>query len=411
MSVKVELTGPRRRLGSFLAGACGIGNSAGAGGTHLLTAGAVVSALALGWAGCVSRRQAVRIAVALPLTGDLGSEGAGLRRAVDLALEEANASGKLPFRVEAVAFDDRADPEEARNVANLVVADPRIVAVVGHYSSDCSASASQVYARAPLAMISPASTNPEVTRRQLRPDWPGARVVFRLVPTDDLQGSFAAEYLRGRLRQERMAVLHDGTLYGQGLAEEFRRTFRRLGGKVLAEAVVKVGSRDISAALESLQAPGLQGVFFGGRYPEAGLILRGLSRLRLRLLFCSGDGARTPVLFDVAGGSADGAYLTTAGAPVETLPGARDFIGAYRARWGDEGPRPFDHYGYEAARIILEALQAVGPERARVLKAVRRTRHAGLLGVTSFDEKGDVRSRRIAMTRARSADRSFPVVP
>ena len=349
--------------------------------THLLAAGAAVLALALGWAGCGCRRQTVRIAAALPLTGDLGSEGEGLRRAVLLAVEQAQASGKFPYRVEVAAFDDRADPEQAHSVANLIVADPRVAAVVGHYSSDCSAAAAPVYADAALAMITPASTNPEITRAQLRPGWKGSRVVFRLVPTDDLQGAAAARYLRGRLGQRKVAVLHDGTLYGKGLADEFRR------------------------------APGLQGIFYGGRYPEAGLILKGLGRLGKRPVFCSGDGARTPMLFTVAGAAADGAYLTSAGMPVETIPEAAGFISAYRARWGGESPRPFDHYGYEAARIILKAVAEVGPERARVLAAVRRTRHEGMLGVTSFDEKGDVRSRRIAMTRARASDRSFPLVP
>jgi len=138
--------------------------------------------------GCRSHGKIVRIAVALPLTGDLGSEGESLRRAVVLAVEQANEAKRLPFRVEVAAFDDRADPTEADNVANLIVDDPRIMAVIGHYSSDCSEHAARVYAHAPLAMISPASTNPEVTRAQLRPGWPGARVVFRLVPTDDLQG-------------------------------------------------------------------------------------------------------------------------------------------------------------------------------------------------------------------------------
>jgi len=363
--------------------------------------------------GCRSREKVVRIAVAVPLTGDLGSEGAGLRRAVALAVEEANAAGRLPWRVEVASFDDRADPAEARNVANLIVADPRVVAVVGHYSSDCSASAAPVYARAPLAMISPASTNPEITRQQLQPGWPGARVVFRLVPTDDVQGGFAAQFLRERLRRKRVAVVHDETLYGRGLAEEFQRTFIRLGGRVAAQATVAVGSRDLSAALQRLKVPGLEGVFYGGRYPEAGLILAGLQRLGLKLLFCSGDGARTPALFDVAGPAADGAYLTMAGAPVESLPAARPFVTAYRARWGGsgEGPRPFDHYGYEAAQIVIEALAKAGAERSRIVAEIRGARHAGLLGMTTFDEKGDVRNTKIAMTRARAADRSFPIVP
>jgi len=363
--------------------------------------------------GCRSHGKIVRIAVALPLTGDLGSEGESLRRAVVLAVEQANEAKRLPFRVEVAAFDDRADPTEADNVANLIVDDPRIMAVIGHYSSDCSEHAARVYAHAPLAMISPASTNPEVTRAQLRPGWPGARVVFRLVPTDDLQGDLQRSSCAGRLRQKRVAILHDDTLYGWGLAEEFKKTFLRLGGQVVAETAVKVGVRHPQAVIERLRSGDPQGVFFGGRYPEAGLILEEMRRLGLKLLFCSGDGARTPGLFDVAGKAADGAYLTMAGAPVETLTAARAFIAAYRARWGHdgEGPRPFDHYGYEAAQIVLDALEAVGPDRTRLLDAIRRTRHTGLLGVTSFDEKGDIRDMMVAMTRARAADRSFPVVP
>jgi len=181
----------------------------------------------------------------------------------------------------------------------------------------------------------------------------------------------------------------------------------------VAETAVKVGVRHPQAVIERLRSGDPQGVFFGGRYPEAGLILEEMRRLGLKLLFCSGDGARTPGLFDVAGKAADGAYLTMAGAPVETLTAARAFIAAYRARWGHdgEGPRPFDHYGYEAAQIVLDALEAVGPDRTRLLDAIRRTRHTGLLGVTSFDEKGDIRDMMVAMTRARAADRSFPVVP
>jgi branched-chain amino acid transport system substrate-binding protein len=382
-------------------------------GSRKILAGLAAFLLVCVAAGCRSRGKLVRIAVAVPLTGDLGSEGESLRRAVTLAVEQANEAKRLPFRVEVAAFDDRADPAEAYNVANLIVDDPRIMAVVGHYSSDCSERAAPVYARASLPMITPASTYPGITLAQLRPDWPGARVVFRLVPTDDVQGDFAAQFMRGRLRQRRVAVLHDDTLYGRGLAERFKKTFLRLGGQIVAEAAVKVGARHPQEAMGLLRSGNPQGVFFGGRYPEAGLILEGMRRLGIKLLFCSGDGARTPGLFDVAGSAADGAYLTMAGAPVETLAAAQDFVAAYRARWrgAGDGPRPFDHYGYEAAQIVLDALASAGPDRARLVDAIHGVRHQGLLGVTSFDEKGDVRDTTIAMTRARAADRSFPVVP
>ncbi|MDD5656781.1 MAG: branched-chain amino acid ABC transporter substrate-binding protein [Elusimicrobia bacterium] len=362
-------------------------------------------------AACGPKNQVVRLVAALPLTGDLGSEGQGVLRGVVMAVEQANAAKKLPFRVEVVAFDDRGDSREAENVAHLIVADPRVAAVVGHYSSDCSARAARVYARAGVAMISPASTNPELTLQQSRPDWPGPRVAFRLVPTDDAQGRLAARFLRFRLGRRRVAVAHDGTLYGRGLAEEFKRAFVRFGGKVAAEVAVTVGSRRPSAAAAALSAARPDAIFFGGRYPEAGLILKETRRLGLQAVFCSGDGTRTPHFFDVAGEAADGAYLTMAGVPVEELPRARDFLAAYRNRFGaSEEVKPFDHYGYEGAWVILDALARAGTDRARVLAAVRRTRREGLLGTISFDENGDSRDKTVRMTRADFQSRTFPVI-
>src|SRR5579885_2580684 len=151
----------------------------------VLAVGAVLAACA--------RTRVVKIAVAVPLTGDIGTEGQGLRRAVELAVEEANASRRFPFRIVMDEFDDRADPREAVNVADLIISDPRIVAVIGPYNSGCALAAAQVYAEAPVAMITPAASNPEVTLQQVRADWRGPRVVFRAVPTDDVQGAFAAD--------------------------------------------------------------------------------------------------------------------------------------------------------------------------------------------------------------------------
>src|SRR6185295_17308684 len=93
---------------------------------------------------------AVKVAVVMPLTGDMGAEGQGLYRAIQLAFEEANADHRLPFPVQAVKFDDRADPREAVNVANQIAANPKFVAVIGHYNSGCAIPSAKVYARVPM---------------------------------------------------------------------------------------------------------------------------------------------------------------------------------------------------------------------------------------------------------------------
>ncbi|MBI3552457.1 MAG: branched-chain amino acid ABC transporter substrate-binding protein [Elusimicrobia bacterium] len=366
---------------------------------------------------CGPRQKTVKIAVAAPMTGDLGTEGQGLLRAVILAVEQANAARRFPYQLEAVPYDDRADPGEAVNVANLIIADPTIVAVVGHYNSSCALAAAAVYARAPVAMIAPSATSPEVTFQQLSADW-GAkpRVVFRLVPTDELQGDYAAGFVYRRLGKRRIAVVHDQTTYGQGLAERFRKTFERLGGKVVLESGIAPGQKDFKAVLLRAAAAKPDGLYFGGLYTEAGLLVKELRELGMKTAFISGDGAKTPGLFDVAGEAADGAYLTMVGVPVEMLPSARGFMDDYRRRWtaAEEGIRPFDHLGYEAAQIVFDALEAVGPDdrldRAKIVAALRRTRHSGIAGLTAFDQKGDTLNTIITMTRADAKGRSFPVL-
>lgn len=356
----------------------------------------------------------MRLAVAVPLTGDMGTEGQGVRRAVELAVEEANASGRFPFPLEVSAFDDRADPREAVNVAHLIVSNPRVAAVIGHLNSGCALEAARVYAGAPVAMISPSATNPEITLQQSRRDWDGPKVAFRVVTTDAVQGAFAARFVRRRLRLRRVAVLHDRTAYGKGLAERFGSEFAALGGSVVSVDGLAAGEKDHRPVLERLkakQAP--DGVFFGGDYTGAGLLAAQMREVELEAPLISGDGARSPALFDVAGEAASGMYLTMVGVPVELSPAARDFAARYRARWTgpDEDLRPFDHFAYEAAQVALDAIAAAGPERAKVLEAVRRTRRAGILGTVAFDALGDTLDRAVTMTRADASKRAFPPVP
>jgi branched-chain amino acid transport system substrate-binding protein len=377
---------------------------------------AVLLPLAAFMCACGPRERAVEIAIAAPLTGDTGAEGQGIKRAVIMAVEEANASHRFPYKIDAVPFDDRADPREAVNVANLIISDPRIVAVVGHYTSGCSIPAAKVYARAPIAMVSPGATNPEVTLQQLSTDWIGPRVVFRDVATDDVQGAAAAEFAYHRLGKRRIAVVHDKTPYGQGIAEQFQKTFEGLGGKVVSFDGISIGDRDFKALLTKIKGDSArpEGLYFGGLYTEAGLLLVQMRELGLKdpFIFISDDGAQSPVLYEVAGDAADGAYLTTIGVPVEELPSAQDFLARYKKRWtgASEDIKPFDHFGYEAANIVLDALEKSGPDREKLLAALPSVRHAGILGTTVFDDKGDTLNKIVTMTRARAKDRGFPSI-
>lgn len=349
-----------------------------------------------------------RLIVAAPLTGDMAGEGRGLERSVRMAVADEAAETGLP-PVEVAVFDDRADPFEAASVARRAVEDPSAFAVIGHMTSGCAIDASRVYAQAGLAMITPSATATELTARQDRPEWTGERVVFRLPPSDGVQGDFAAEYAVKRLSLKRFVLVHDRTPYGLGLAESFRAGLERRGASAGPAVAIERGGKDFSAAAAEVLAARPEGVFFGGLYMEAGLLIKQLRAAGWTGTFFSGDGAKNPDIFAAAGPAADGAYFSVGGVPVEALPSAADFVARYRKQWNDE-PRTFDHYGYEAARVALAALRRAGSaDRAKVLAAVRRSDRRAMTGDVVFDSKGDTLRGLVTMTKADYAKRKFEV--
>jgi branched-chain amino acid transport system substrate-binding protein len=349
-------------------------------------------------AGCGPKEKVVRVAAALPLTGDIAALGQGLKRACILALEDANAKGKFQgFKVEMVAFDDRSDPREAVGVANRIVSDPSIVAVVGHFNSGCSIPASLVYAKAHMPMISPAASNPKLTQQQLDPSWIWPRNVFRVNTTDDVQGPYAADFAFKTRGWKRAAIIHDKTAYGQGVADEFRKHYEKLGGVVLSFDGVTVADKDFNALLTRIHEQNPQVLYWGGDYAGGGLIVRQARQSGIQSPMILSEANFDPEYLRVAGTSAEGTYVTFLGAPASLLPSAQAMVTAYKARFPNDELKAYDHWGYEAMSILLDLIQQVGPDREKILQALPKIRHEGVLGVTQFDEKGDTLNRTITI--------------
>ena len=357
-----------------------------------------LSPFAIPFSGCGPREKVARVAVALPLTGDIAALGQGLERACALAMEEANAKGGYAgVKVEMVSFDDRSDPREAVSVANRIVSDPSVVAVVGHFNSGCSIPASQVYAKAHLPMISPAASNPKLTLQQLEPSWTYPRSVFRVNTTDDVQGPYAADYALKTLHVKRAAIIHDKTAYGQGVAEEFKKRLEASGGAALSFDGVNVADKDFNALLTRIHDGQPQILYWGGDYAGGGLVV----------LQARGVGIKTPIIlseanFDpeylrVAGPAAEGTYITFLGAPANVLPSAQAFVKRYQTRYPNDELKAYDHWGFEAMSIVLDLLREVGPDREKILSALPKIKHQGVLGVTQFDEKGDTLNKTITI--------------
>ncbi len=327
----------------------------------------------------------VSIGLVAPLTGDQAYIGIGVLQGAQMAVEDANARGPVfgDTRIKFVPLDDQHNPTQAVMAANKLVSDPNVVGVVGHFNSSCSKAASSIYHEARVAQISPASTNPEISRQ-------GFDTFFRVCATDDVQAPTAANFVRSKLGVKKVVILDDQTTYGKGLANEFEKRFKSLGGEVLRHDGINQGEKDFTPLLTKIKSVRPELVFYGGVYPELALLLRQANKVGFKTTWIGGDGIFDVTLIKLATPAlTEGIYATMLGVDPHSLPSAADFVARYEARYGQIGS--FSAYAYDAANVLIEAVRRAGSEdREAVLKEVRLTKDfQGILGPVNFDERGD----------------------
>jgi len=341
----------------------------------------IASTLFILMAGCTRQDEnVIRIGAAGPMTGDQSKMGVDLRNSVELAVAEWNEKGGvLGKKIVLLPADDQADPKQAVSIANKLI-NQKAVALVGHWNSSCSIPASKYYQDANIVMISPATTNPQLTLQ-------GFKNVFRVCGTDDQQGKVAADFILKTIRPKKIAIIHDKTAYGQGLADYFKRA---LGDRVQVVYYGGIIQRDpdYKAVLTTIKQSDPELYFFGGIYPEAGRLVRQAKEIGMNIPMITGDGVYDPTFINIAGTSAEGTYVTF-GAEPAGLPSAKSFMDKYKAKYGDPGP--YSIYAYDAANIILTAIaETRNTDGSKVAEYISKTIFHGAFGDISFDKNGDV---------------------
>jgi len=335
--------------------------------------------------GCGRREPVVKIGFAAALTGDQAPQGQSMLHGAELAVQQANAQGSiLPgHRVELMALDDQRSPTQAVAVAKKFVANPDVVAVVGHLNSSCTMPASAIYYQARLLQITPVSSNPQISRQ-------GFDTFYRTCATDDLQGPAAALFLARELNAKRVFVLDDMTTYGRGLANELIKKLEALNVDVAGHEGITQGDKDFVPLLTKIKSLAPDAVYFAGMFPEGALLMKQRAAVGLPARFMGGDGLFDAALITLATPqAAEGAYLTTIGSDVHQMPGAAEFVKAYEVKFGPLGA--YSAYAYEAANIAIWAIRQAGAkDRAAVLAAMKTFKdRPGLFGQQNFDDKGD----------------------
>ena len=344
-----------------------------------LLAGVAVAAM-LGFAGAASAQ--IKIGVTGPITGPNAAFGKQLTDGAEQAVADFNAAGGINGqKITLSKGDDVSDPKQGVSVANKFVGDG-VKFVVGPFNSGVTIPASEVYAENGVLMITPSATNPKVTERKL---WN----VFRTCGRDDQQGAVAAEYISKNLKGKKVAVVHDKTTYGQGLADETRKAMNKAGVKEVLYEGVNTGEKDFSALITKMKNAGTDVVYWGGLHTEGGLIVRQMRDQGLKAVMMSGDGITSDEFATIGGPGVEGTLMTFPPDP-RNRPEAAKIVAAYKAK--GINPEAYTLYTYAAMEVIKQAAEAA---KSLDPKKVAAQIHSGkkfktVIGELAFDKKGDI---------------------
>lgn len=348
---------------------------------------ALVAAFA--FAGAAQAQEVIKIGHVAPLTGPNAHIGKDNENGARMAVDELNAKGitiggkKVTFQL--VAQDDASDPKQATTVAQALV-DAKVKGVVGHMNSGTTIPASKIYFDAGIPQISPSATNPKYTQQ-------GFNTAFRVVANDGQLGGVLGRYAVNELKAKNVAVIDDRTAYGQGVAEEFRKSAQAAGATIVATQYTTDKATDFNAILTSVKAKKPDLIFFGGMDAVAGPMLRQMDQLGIVAKFMGGDGICTTELPGLAGAGLKDDQVVCAEAGGVTEAGKKpleDFKAAYKKKFNQDVVI-YAPYTYDALLTLADAMQQAGSSDPKVyLPVLAKIHHKGVTGEIAFDPKGDI---------------------
>src|SRR5216117_510501 len=330
-------------------------------GTSVLGLGAVLAPTAA-WA----QKPAVKLAFIGPLTGGTASNGLGGRNSFLLAVQERNADPRTKYHYETEVLDDECKPTVAVQAALKASSDPAIVAGVTHYCSVTAIATIDTYHKAGMPAMVWGAVLPEITYSHTYVE------ITRVNGTMINQNNVAADFAVRTLGFKTFALIHD-----------------KAGGKVLSTQGTAKDQKDYTAELTRAKADRPEVVWYGGLTPDGVRVRVQMDKLGVRAQFQGTSGIKSDTFNETAGPSAEGTLAFVEGAPTEKLPGGKRFLEAYAKAAFREPSEAYGPFAYVAANLVIDAIEAVGPDRAKVAARLKRTKNpTTIIGPVEFDEYG-----------------------
>jgi branched-chain amino acid transport system substrate-binding protein len=335
--------------------------------------------------------ETIKIGMGAPMTGGDASYGIDISQGAKVAATDAGEFQGFPFEID--VEDDFGNAEGGAAVANKLIADPTVVAIAGHIYSGATAASIPVYEKAGIVMMSPSATLPSLTTT-------GSKVFNRIVFTDAYQGKSSANYLYTKLGIKNLAIMHDGSDYGKGLAEIVQKEYTALGGTVVIFQAITPKETDYTAPLAAVAAKKPEAVYFAGYTAEGSIIANQMKQTGLeKALFFGCDGTYGEDFLNRVGANGEGAYAVSL-TPSDS-PEKQKFDSEYLAAYGKAAGTltPYTWNGYDAAAVLIHVIESVAVKgsdgnmyvpRGTLVEAVRSLKdYKGLTGTFACDATGE----------------------
>ncbi len=340
----------------------------------------------LGVAACSQNENVIRIGVFNSLTGGTATFGISSTNGIKMAAEEWNAKGGLLGKqIQLIVEDDQSKPEEAAMVVTKLVNQNRVAAILGEVASSRTLAGAPIAQKAGIPLITPASTNPKVTKV--------GSYIFRVCYTDSFQGAVCARFAVQKLGLKRLAILTDvKNDYSIGLADYFKRDAVLLGGEIVSEESYSEGDTDFRAQLTSIKGANPEVIFVPGYYTEAGLIAKQVAEQNMNVKLIGGDGWDSPRTVEIGGAAVEGAFFCNHYSAEDTSQMVRTFVANHVKKYGYV-PDAMAPLSYDAAELLFDAIQRAGSiDGAKIRDAIAQTKDfPGVCGNITIDAERNAR--------------------
>jgi branched-chain amino acid transport system substrate-binding protein len=329
-------------------------------------------------------KETVKVSFIGPLTGGNAGPGMGGRNSFVLAVQQANEDPDNKYNYEVVEIDDECKPDVGVQAALKAASDPDVIAGASHYCSMVAISTADTFHNNGMPSMVWGAVLPAITYGNDYVE------ITRVNGTQINQNEVHAKMMYD-MGYRTVSILHDTTDYGRGHLEYFSKSWEEVGGEIISVQGVNIDQEDYTAELTKIKAENPDFIYFGGLTPSGVSIRAQMVKLGMTdTQFNGTSGIKNEAFNEALAADAEGVICFLEGAPVDELPGGQKFLADYEAAGFEQPPEAYGAFAYTAGQLIIDAIEKVGPDRAKVAEELENNTkdRDTIIGKVTFDEYG-----------------------